>query len=214
MSMELDEMKQAWKALDRRLERQHELDLALFRDGKLDKARRRLRPLWWGQVIQIAAGVLLMLLFAPYWVEHLDSPHLAACGLLLHAYGLLMVLTAARNLYLQGRLDYTAPVLEIQQRVAALRRWRLREALLHGVANCFMWIPLILIGFRQLGADVWVAAPSVVWGFLASGAACLALMYGLIRWRRSRNLLERSSIGRSVLETQALVDELARFEKE
>lgn len=212
--MELDEMKAAWKLLDQKLERQQQLDLAMFRDHKRDEMRRRLRPLWWGQMVQILGGALLMGLFAPYWVEHLDSLHLAVYGLSLHTYGLLMVLTAARNLYLQGRLDYAAPVLEIQRRVAALRRWRLREAVLHSLAGCFMWIPLILVGFQQLGADVWLAAPAVVWSFLASGMACLGIMYGLIRWQRSRVLLERSSIGRSVLETQALVDELARFEKD
>lgn len=217
--MELDDMKQAWKTLNQRLERQHALDLAAFRDGKLDQARRRLRPLWWGQLLQIVAGIFLMLLFAPYWVEHLDSPHLAVYGLLLHVYGLMFILTAARNLHLQ-RFDYGAPVLEIQRRVAALRRWRLTEAVLYGVTGCFMWIPLLLIGFQQLGADLWVTAPSVVWGNMASGVACLAIMYGLIRWSRRpgherfRAALERSSIGRGVLETQSLMDELARFEME
>lgn len=217
--MELDDMKQIWQTLNQRLEQQQTLNLQIFVDHKLDKARRKLRPLWWGQMTQIVAGIVLMLVFAPYWVAHLGSPHLMVYGLLLHGYGLMFVLTAARNLYLQSRLDYTASVLEIQHRIAALRAWRLREAVLYGVTGCFIWIPLILIGFQQLGADVWIVAPSVVWGFIASGVVCLGLMYGLIRFSRApgherlRAALENSGIGRSVRNTQAMLDEIARFEQ-
>lgn len=217
--MELDDMRQIWQMLDQRLEQQRALSLQIFTDQKRDKARRKLQPLWWGQMIQIVTGIVLMLVFAPYWVAHLGNPHLMIYGLLLHAYGLMFVLTAARNLYLQSRLDYAASVLEIQHRIAALRTWRLREALLYGVTGCFIWIPLILIGFQHLGADVWVAAPWVVWAFIASGVVCLGLMYGLIYWswmpghERLRTALENSGIGRSVRNTQEMLDEIARFER-
>jgi hypothetical protein len=218
--MELDEMKLAWQALNQRLEQQQALNLQLFRDHRLDKSQRKLRPLWWGQLLQIAGGVLVMITFAPFWVEHRDSLHLMLCGLMLHAYGLMLVLTAARNLHLQSELDYTAPVVEIQRRLAALKAWRLREALLYGVTGCFIWIPLLLVGFEYLGADLWVDAPLVVWGNIASGVACLGLLYGILRWsqrpgwERLRKALINSSIGRSVLNTQAMLDELARFEKD
>ena len=217
--MELDEMKQAWQSLNHRLAQQHALSLQMFKDGKSDKARKALRPLWWGQLIQIAVGVVLMLQFAPYWVAHRHNLHLMAYGLLMHAYGLMWILTAALNLHLQSRLDYTAPVIEIQRRLAALRTWRLREALLYGVTGCFIWIPLLLIGFAQVGADVWVTARSVVWADVASGMACLVLMYGIVRWsrlpghERFRATLDNTIIGRSVRNTQAMLDEIARFER-
>lgn len=218
--MELDEMKHAWQTLNHRLEQQHALSVQLFRDDRLDRAHRHLRPLRWGQYLQIAAGVVVMVLFAPFWVEHLDDAHLMADGLMLHAYGLMMILTAARNLELQSRLDYAAPVLEIQRRLAALRYWRLREGLIYGVTGCFIWIPLVLVTFESLGADLWVHAPAVVWGFIASGAACLGLLYGILLWSRRpgwerlSKALEDSSIGRSVRSTQAMLDEVARFERE
>ena len=37
--MELDDFKQAWQTLDRRLEQQNTLSLRLYADGKLEKAR-------------------------------------------------------------------------------------------------------------------------------------------------------------------------------
>jgi hypothetical protein len=219
MNMELDEMKQAWQSLDHRLEQQHALSLQMFRERKFDTARKALHPLWRGQVIQIAVGLVLMLQFAPYWVAHRHNLHLMAYGLMMHAYGLMCVLTAARNLHLQSRLDYAAPVIEIQRRLAALRTWRLREALLYGVTGCFIWIPLVLIGFDHVGADIWVTARLVVWADVASGVACLVLMYGIVRWsrlpghERFRATLDNTIIGRSVRNTQAMLDEIARFER-
>jgi hypothetical protein len=216
--MELDEMKLAWQQVNRRLEQQQALNLQMFKDNRLDKADKALRPLRRGQIIQIVAGAALMLLFAPYWVAHRSTLHLMAYGLLMHAYGLMLILTAARNLYLQSRLDYVAPVVEIQRRIAALRTWRLREALLYGVTGCFIWIPLLLIGFQAAGADVWVTAPSVVWGNVAAGVACLAVLYGIVHWsrlpghERFKAALDNSGIGRSVRRTQAMIDEIARFE--
>jgi hypothetical protein len=216
--MELDDMKQAWGLINRRLELQQALNLQMFREGRIDRAHKALRPLRWGQVLQIIIGSLLMLAFARYWVSHRHTPHLMVYGLCMHAYGLLFILTAARNLYLQSRLDYVTPVLEIQRRIAALREWRLHEAVLHGVVGCFIWVPLMLLGFQAMGADVWVHAPAVVWWNLAAAAACVLLFYGIVRFSRApgherlKAALDNSAIGRSVRNTQALVEEIARFE--
>ena len=57
--MELDDLKQAWQALDKRLEQQNTLNLHLFKQSRLDKMKSGLRPLVWGQAIQIVVGVLL-----------------------------------------------------------------------------------------------------------------------------------------------------------
>lgn len=217
--MELDELKQIWQTLNRRLEEQQVLNLQLLRDGKLEKAHRRLRPLRWGQRLQILGGALLVLWAGPFWAEHLDNGHYLVYGLSLHLYGLLLVVTAARNLYLQSRLDYSASVLEIQQRLVALRVWRLKEAVIYGVTGCFIWVPLLFMLFAEGGADVWASSPAVVWGNLAAGTGCLALFCGLIiwsrrpGWERLRALLEDSSIGQSVRETQVMLEELARFER-
>jgi hypothetical protein len=68
----------------------------------------------------------------------------------LHAYGLLLVLFAVRSLHLIGCIDYAAPVLRIQRQLAELRRWRTRvEWPLFGIVGCFIWIPLLLVIFRD-----------------------------------------------------------------
>ena len=217
--MELDDMKQAWALVNRQLELQQSLNLQMFRASTMERAGRKLRPLWWGQIAQIIFGAYFMLSFAPYWVAHLGVAHLMIYGLAMHAYGLLIVLTAVRNLYLQSQLDYVAPVLEIQRRLAALRNWRLQEALVYGVTGCIIWIPFILLLLqRELGVDVWVRAPSVVWWNLGAGIACVAVLYIIVRISRLpgreglKTWLDNTVVGRSVRNTEALVNEIARFE--
>ena len=55
-TMELDEfklteLKQAWQTLDAHMQRQSTLNLHLFLERKLDKARSGLRRLYWGKIV-------------------------------------------------------------------------------------------------------------------------------------------------------------------
>jgi hypothetical protein len=219
--MELDDMKNAWLALDRRLERQEALNLATFRDRRLDRVRASLRPMLIGRIVQIVAGALLALTFAPFWVEHLATPHLVVIGASLHVYALMLIIGGARDIYLIRRIDYAAPVLQIQQRLTGLRAWLLRTAPVFGAAGCFIWVPFVLWAFIELfGADIYAHAPEVVYWLLASSAVPFAAMLLVLRWVRQpgrskwAGLLERSVIGSSLTRAQRFLDELTAFARE
>jgi len=218
--MELDDLKLAWQTLDRRLEQHNALNLHLFKESRIDKAKAGLRPLAFGQGVQLATGVLMSALFAPFWVRHLGTPHLAVYGLSLHAYALMFILFAARDLFMLGRINHDAPVLEIQKRLATLRAWRIRSGLWFAITGCFIWTPLTLIVFYWLGTDVWINTPSVVYWFIASSFACLGLSYALVRVSRRPGreklalYLDDSSAGRSLSRAQVMLDEIAQFERE
>ena len=217
---ELDDLKAAWQTLNRNLERQHSLALHQFKETRLGRFRAGFRLLVAGQIIQLIVGVLLAIFGGSFWVDHIRLPHLVFYGLAVHAYGIRFIVFAARDLFLISRLDYTTPVLTLQKQIADLRTWHVRAAIWFGVAGCFIWIPLILILFYKLGADVWARNPDVVGWFIASGFVCLAVLYGIIFWSRRpgrerfARSLESSSAGRSVNRAQALLDEIARFEAE
>jgi hypothetical protein len=218
--MELDELKSAWQVLERKLDRQHALELHNFRSGRLAKARTGLWPLVAGQVVQAAAGFALMAASAPYWVAHWGQWHLVAYGMSLHLYGLMLALFAGRDLVHIARIDYAAPVLEIQKRLAELRRQRAQAGVAFAYAGCFVWIPLVLVGFKWLGADVFVHKPAVVGWFVASGFVAAAAVWGGLAWSRLprnatlRNALDASAAGRSLARAQGVLDEIARFEKD
>ena len=218
--MELDDLKLAWQTLDRRLEQENQLSLQLCKDRKLDKARSRLRPLYWGQIIQIIAGALVTLMAGSFWTSHRDAAHLLIAGLIVHAYGVLMIGLGARTLWLIGQIDYAAPVVAIQQQLAQLRSFHIRNSLWAGLPWWLLWMPLMMMLLIHLfGADLYANAPSLFYGGTAIGVVGLLATWWLQRWsrdpRRPRlaKFVHDSVTGASLRRAQGELDEIARFEK-
>lgn len=220
-TMELDDFKQAWQTLDRRLERQNALNLRLYTDGKLEKARAGLRPLVWRQVLQMVFGVLLMLLAGSYWADHRDVPYLLVSGLIVHAYGAAITILGGITLGMIGRIDYTAPVLGIQQQLAKLRRFYIRGGLFVGLSWWLLWSPLLIV---LAGLDGNASGQAWLSSYLAIGAATgvagLLATWWFHRWSRHPSrprlakAMEDSLTGGSLRKAQQMLDELARFERE
>ncbi len=218
--MELDDLKTAWQSLDRRLSEQRALALRALAGNKLTEARSKLRPLALAQWIKLAVGVAMCFLFAPSWIAHRETFHLMIPGLLLHAYAVLLLIDAARELHLILGTDYSEPVIALQKRLARLAAWRVRIGRLSGILWCFLWVPVVLVAFEWLGADLWIRAPQVVYWLLASGIVCLGILLGgRYASRRSTRLnvaryLDESSEGRSVQRARSVLDEILSFERE
>lgn len=216
--MELDDMKLAWQALNRQLERQQALNFALLAERRMDKLRFGLRPLFWGQVVQIVVGALVALMAASFWVPRTAILHFLVWGWLVHAFGIVMIVTAARNLYLIKQIDYAAPVLDIQRRIASLRAWRVRvEAPLYAVTGSFVWIPLVLMAIASSGVDPQAVAPQLTYYLMLSGVASLGLVVfvaWLVRRAGYRPWLENNLAGTSVRKAESVLEQIARFERE
>jgi hypothetical protein len=218
MTTTLDDFKTAWQALDRKLERQHALALHQFKETKLAKLRGGFRPLVTGQIIQTIIGLMFALFGGSFWFDHLGTPHLMIYGLLLHAFGIMMMVFGIRDLALIGAIDYDAPVLSIQKQLAEVRAWRLQAGIWFTIAGCLIWVPGVLVLFYLIGADVWVRHPDVVYWNAASSFVCLGIAYGIIWWSRRpgqerlAKYLKESSVGKSVTRAQAMLAEIERFE--
>jgi hypothetical protein len=215
---DLDDLKAAWQILNRNLERQNTLALHQFKETKLARFRSGLRPLVIGQFIQLIIGVLITLSSANYWVNHIGAPPLLICGLLLQAYGIMFIAFAARDLILIRRIDYAAPVVEIQKQLAELRAWHIRAAAWHGLTGSVIWLPVMLVMLHFLGADRLIDKPSKVVWLISTALVCLGLNYGLMRLARSPGKcgrsLRRSWIGSAVNRAQDALDEIEEFEKQ
>lgn len=213
--MELDEMKVAWQELNARVERTHALNRQLLKDYKTGQATRDLRPLVVGQWLQLSIGAIVACTGAAYWATHLQPLYLLACGIIVQAYGILLIVLAANNLYLIHHIDNSAPVLAIQRRVAELRAFRVRvESPIIGVACCFIWIPVTYMALAGMDVQPW---PGFLAWALTSSVVALALIVVTVlvmrRMGRTR-ALEDNSAGRSIVRAQAALDEIARFEHE
>ena len=220
--MELDDMKLAWQAIDARLARQEALAFQSFRERKFDRLRRGLRPLVWGQAAQMACGIAAVFWGVVFWSTHLGYWRAMACGIAMQVFGILMIAFAGKLLFSLRGIDYAAPVLDIQRRLAAMRAWRVRvEAPLWVLLGSFMWIPAVLMlmlgDADRVGFDLWRAAPGLATWLALNGAFALALallVYLLLRRAGRARWLENNFAGNAIRRAEAVLDEIARFERE
>lgn len=214
---ELDELKAAWQTLNRNLERQQTLALHQFKENKLDRFRSGLRPLATGQVIQLICGLILTGLSAQFWMNHLGAYHLMIYGILFQSYGMMLAGFAVRDLELIHQIDYGAPVVALQKKLAALRSWHLRAGMWLAVAACFIWLPLILLVPYFLGAKAWITSPQATAWVILNIVVCSGLAGAAVHlFRRGQGklakALRQSAVGRSINRAEAVLEEITRFE--
>ena len=218
--MELDELKATWQALDRKLSQSNAIQLQLFKDGRFKNMRAGLRPLFWGQIVQILFGVLTILIGVAFWSKHVDVTHLFVTGLILHVYGVLAIITAGMTLGKIRSIDYAAPVLSIQKQVASVRRVYVGSGVVVGYCWWLMWIPFAVVVFDHLGVDIIAVAPGFIGISVAIGIVGLLAMWGLHCWAsnpRSGKFGQHyaeSLSGGSVRRAQRILDEVKQFETE
>lgn len=217
---DLESFKQVWQRLDARLAAQQALAFAAFRDRRLQTLRRRLWPLYGGQILQALFGIAMIVLGVYGWRRNADAPHLVAAGLLVQAYGIAALASAGHTMQRIRELDFAAPVVGLQRQLAGLRAWHVRSGVWLGQAWWFLWMPCVMIAAAALGVDVWLKAPRVlvlgtaigVAGVLVTEAA--ARLSQRPRWRWLAVVNDDAMAGASLRRAQAVLDEIARFEDE
>jgi hypothetical protein len=231
--VEADELKRAWRVLERRIERTHALELASYWRARLFDVQRALRPLVAAQITQAALGALMVVWFALFWVEHRSEAGLLTLGAIGQAWAAVLVALAVRELVDVSRIDYAAPVLALQTQIAELRARRLRVAPFLIVSGCAMWVPVTLVVFIQIGGAerwgaelpemvawfAWAQQPQALLWLLANVILVPALAWLALRWLRDprRALAKRVDdelAGRPVGRAESLLAEIAEFERD
>jgi hypothetical protein len=217
--MELDEMKLAWQSLDRRLDQHMALNKKALLQEKRSKAPSKLRPLIWGQGFQMIAGSVMALLAAGFWNATQNIPHLFYAGLSLHIYGILLIIFGGAMQGMMSRVDYSAPVLEIQKQLARVRSLYVQCGTLLGLVWWLLWIPFTMVVFAwAFGFDIYAKGPPMMilsWWII--GFTGLLATIGFMAWASKRpglsKKLERSAAGKSLNRAQQFLEEIAEFEK-
>lgn len=218
--MELDELKSTWQSLERSLLQGNAIQLQLFKDGRFKNMRAGLRPLFWGQIVQILFGALTILIGVAFWSQHRDVAHLFCTGLILHIYGVVTIITAGFTLGRIRGIDYAAPVLSIQKQLASVRRAYVGSGMIVGHSWWLLWIPFAVVVFDFLGVDIYTVAPGFVLISIAIGIVGLLAMWGFHRWASSSRRgkfgqrYAESLSGGSLRRAQRVLDEVKRFENE
>lgn len=222
-SNELAELKRAWQALDASLQRQNDMQYALLHDRRVRRVRSRLRPLLVGQCLQMLFGVALIVLGVDVWRHYWEVPHLLASGVLMHVLGVATVAAGGTVCGLIARIDHSQPVLDLQRRLAEVRRAYVVSGLLVGLPWWIAWVPFVMaLAASVAGVDAYAHAGGNWFGnwllvSVAIGVVGLAATYAFHRWSRApqrAGLAERLAdwaSGASLRRAQAELDELARY---
>jgi hypothetical protein len=218
--MELDEFKQQWRDLDRKLDRSLALNLRLLTETRTRKSKLRLLPLLLWQPVDLVVGSVLIAYFAHFWLTNLDSIPLAASGLVLQAFSVGLVIDAVIRVLLIVRINYAAPVVTIQRYVALLRQWEIRAFKWSWIA-CWLATPaLLLVGVKAAaGVNAWALSPAWIIGSAVFGVVGAALSLGFARWARNSKgklgaAMDRFYVGHSIAGAQAALDEIDEFARE
>lgn len=218
--MELNELKSTWQILEKALERGNQLSMAMLRQQKLDAAQRSLRPLKLNQAFQVFVGVLFIILAALLWSTKPTAISVILGGIAIQAYGIGCVITAGIVFSSLSRIDYAAPVVEVQSGLANVRRAYGICVLVAGLSWWFLWMPLLMLLAGLAHVNLYAHAPSVIWIGMAVGiVGSLGMYWMYIYSRKSSNMqlrqfIEHATFGRSLQKALQQLNEVRKFEED
>lgn len=218
--MELDDLKSTWQQLEHELEAQRRITTALVAEGNSRRLERHLRTLFTWQVVQIVVGVLLAAIGGQFWVPRMDEPILFVSGLIVHAYGIALIINGCRVVLRYRQIDFGAPVTALQKSIAQLEHSYVISGWILGLPWWLLWIPIAIVAMTLFGVDVlrgdaagWLTA-NIVGGLIGMGLTVVAYFWAKRSTRPGvRARLARLVRGASLQRARELLADIEAFER-
>lgn len=217
--MELDELKNRWQELDRKLDANLRLNARLVRTSVIGSAQNSLRWLMLRTVAGTTMQIILVLLTGSFLADHIREFRFAVPALLLHASAIALLGTSIHQLVTLQSIDYAAPVLAIQRKLETLRMSRIRETKWTLFASPLLWAAMLVVLAKSIGVDLWrVELRNWIIGNFAFGLLFLGAMIWIarhvsVRSRFMRQLLDDIA-GRSLTNAHKTLASIDEFERE
>ena len=184
-SMDFDDGRGVWARLEQQLDEQ--LGPIRRAIGRLETGglRRRLNRLQMLLCLEIVVGSGLALMLGSYVADRSTSASLLVAGASLQVVVILVIVSAAHQLALLARLDYSEPVVGIQRRLAVIRvaRTRARRWLL--VAAPLLWTPLAIVAADALFGFDLPGGFGLPWILANLGLGAVVLIAAIVASRRA-----------------------------
>lgn len=218
--MELDDLKETWQRLEHELQEQKRINLALHSQQASSRVQSSLKPLVNWQILQIVFGIAIAGLGAQFWIPRMDQTLFLVAGVIVHIYGVALVINGVRVLMRLFEIDYGAPVTTLQKQIARLEQSYIVSGWIVGLPWWLLWIPMALIGMALAGADVsHIATQSWLPVNIGVGVVGMLLTVAGYHWaRRStrpglRAQLDRLVGGTSIDNAKRLMSDIEQFER-
>jgi serine/threonine-protein kinase len=184
----------------------------LLRRELMSRVENSLKPLFWGQILQMLIGIVFIALGVFCWAPNQDVPHRLVSGAILHAYGALMIISAGVTCTRIRRLDYSKSLDEVRDQLSRVRSHYLLSGALLGFSWWLLWIPLaVAVGFEAVMYPVafWPSFGIGVIGLVAS----LALYAKILRSEKpGAEKIRRALAGESLSAADLALEEIANTE--
>ncbi|MEO0974864.1 MAG: hypothetical protein AAFX85_17385 [Pseudomonadota bacterium] len=218
--MELDELKTSWKDMHDTLRVQNLHLKEWVSRQRASEVQLALRPLQHWQIFQVVVGVILAAIGGQFWVPRMEDPLLLTCGLVVHAYGVALIIYGLNVLLRFGEINFSAPLIELQNRIARLERSYVMSGWALGLPWWLLWIPMAVVGLTLGGIELgrtnpagWVTANVIV------GIVGMLLTVGAYRWalrsadENVRRRVLRITRGEYLDRANRLLEELDSFKE-
>ena len=221
--MELDALKQKWAEQDAKLEKGIRLNTRLLRESGMNRVGKALAPLSRGIAVEGILNVAIVLWLGSFLGDHIGEPRLAAPAAIVFVFAIAILNVGIRHWVALRTLDYGAPVVDIQKRLATLRVGRIRATKWILLLSPLLWTPILIVGFAALtGRDPyafmdgkWLAG-NLLFGLLfLAGMLWLSKRAGsrLAQFPAMRRLMDDVG-GRSLVAANEALQEIERFERD
>ncbi len=221
--MQLDDLKEAWRAHGAALERSLAINERLLREVFLRKIHRAFWPFVLGRALEIVLALGALFVVMSVLAAHAAEPRYLVAGGALAVFAAGIAAQSAHLLVSVLQLDYAGPVTAIQRGVERIRLVEYRAtkwALLGGVV---VWLPAALMLFEAVTGLSPLAHVDLAFLALNLLVGLTVLVLGQVL---SRRYVERSDLGpwarrlvdalsgRSLRAVAARLAELSSFERE
>ncbi len=182
--------------------------LLLTRRQLIQRVEDSLRPLFRLQVLQILIGVVFIAIGARCWAPNLQIPYRVVCGVIIHVYGLLLIISAAITCSGIKRIDYSKPVGQIRGKLDSIRSSYLRRIPAVGFAWWLLWVPFgVAIGFDEVlhPNSLW---PAVGVGVVGSVVSVALYVMVLKSNKNSAETWRRKFSGESITNAYLALEEI------
>lgn len=183
--------------------------LLLTRRQLMGRVENALRPLFRGQLLQILFGLALIFFGARCWAQNPEVLHRFVSGVIVHVYGVIMIISAAAVCVRIKQIDYSISVDQIRSKLDRVRSLRIILGPIIGFAWWLLWIPLsVVIGFDAVVLYRSSLLSSLVVGVVGLVVSLWLYWVALRPGNASSELWKRKFSGESLSAASVALDEI------
>lgn len=220
--MELEDLKNVWKTNEKKLDRNWQLNLHLLRTINIRSTRSKMRRLSWIVGITLAFYVLSTIIFIRLAILNWSEIEVAVSCILIALWTLSIYIGSVHQMEMISKIDYAAPVLELQKRLARLRTITVNYFRMGFWITPFYMVFIVMIFKLILGVNIIaVGDPNWLMGNLIVSLVFLVLTIWGYRKLHSKNMnktwmkkLISGSGGKQIVAAIEYLEEIEQFENE